>query len=178
MGLSQQLDCNMSAGLGIGQGMMVIGQVITAGCGNCLQLMVRQTASEMVTGGRKCIIELILGIIHLIHPENLFQTSFIEPAVVSHKRKSFNLRGYLFPDTRKNRSIFSIFFRQPVDLLAEPLIVFRLRMYQTIERVHNLPVTDDNHSNAAHAGTALIGCLEINCCKILHTLHIFVNANV
>ena len=91
----------MGTGLGIGQGMMVTGQVITAGCGNRLQLMVRQTAAEMVTGGRKCIMELILGIIHLIHSENLFQTSFIEPAVVSHKRKSFNLRGYLLPDTQK-----------------------------------------------------------------------------
>ena len=91
----------MSTGLGIGQGMMVIGQVITAGCGNRLQLMVRQTAAEMVTGGRKCIIELILGIIHPVHFENLFQTSFIEPAVVSHKRKSFNLRSYLFPDAQK-----------------------------------------------------------------------------
>ena len=59
--------------------------------------MVRQTAAEMVTGGRKCIMELILGIIHLIHPENRSQASFIEPAVVRHKRKSFNLRGYLFP---------------------------------------------------------------------------------
>ena len=91
----------MGTGFGIGQGMMVTSQVITAGCGNRLQLMVRQTAAEMVTGGRKCIMELILGIIHLIHSENLFQTSFIEPAVVSHKRKSFNLRGYLLPDTQK-----------------------------------------------------------------------------
>ena len=61
----------MGAGLCIGQGMMVIGQVITAGCGNRLQLMVWQTAAEMITGGRKGIMELILGIIHLIHFENL-----------------------------------------------------------------------------------------------------------
>ena len=97
--VSQQLDCNMSAGFRIGQSMMVIGQVITAGCGNRLQLMVRQTAAEMVTGGRKGIMELIFRIIHPIHPECRFQASFIEPAVVSHKRKSLNLRGYLFPDT-------------------------------------------------------------------------------
>ena len=99
--LSQQPDCYMSTGLGIGQGMMVIGQVITAGCGNRLQLMVRQTAAEMVTGGRKCIMKLILGIIHPVHFENLFQTSFIEPAVVCHKREALNLRGYLLPDTQK-----------------------------------------------------------------------------
>ena len=97
--LSQQLDCNMSAGFRIGQGMMVTSQVITAGCGNRLQLMVRQTAAEMVTGGRKCIMELIFRIIHPIHPECRFQASFIEPAVVCHKREALNLRGYLFPDT-------------------------------------------------------------------------------
>ena len=91
----------MSAGFRIGQGMMVIGQVITAGCGNHLQLMVRQTAAEMLTGGRKCIMELILGIIHPVQPECRFQTSFIEPAVMRHKRKSLNLRGYLLPDIHK-----------------------------------------------------------------------------
>ena len=99
--VSQQPDCYMGTGIGIGQGMMVIGQVITAGCDNRLQLMVRQTAAEMVTGGRKCIMELILGIIHPVHFENLFQTFFIEPAVVSHKRKSLNPRDYLLPDTQK-----------------------------------------------------------------------------
>ena len=96
----------MGTGFGIGQGMMVTSQVITAGCGNRLQLMVRQTAAEMLTGGRKCIMELILGIIHPVHFENLFQTSFIEPVVVSHKRKSFNLRGYLLPDTQKKAPEF------------------------------------------------------------------------
>ena len=98
----------MGAVFRIGQGMMVIGQVITAGCGNRLQLMVRQTASEMVTGGRKCIMELILGIIHLIHPENRSQTSFIEPAVMRHKRKSINLRGYLLPDTQKKHRNYPV----------------------------------------------------------------------
>ena len=98
----------MGTGLGIGQGMMVTGQVITAGCGNRLQLMVRQTAAEILTGGRKCIIELILGIIHPVHFENLFQTSFIEPAVVSHKRKALNLRGYLFPDTQKKHRNYPV----------------------------------------------------------------------
>lgn len=106
--LSQQPDCYMSTGLGIGQGMMVIGQVITTGCGNRLQLMVRQTAPEMLTGGRKCIIELILGIIHPVHFESLFQTSFIESAVVSHKRKALNLWGYLFPDTKKKHRNYPV----------------------------------------------------------------------
>mgnify|MGYP007105363682 FL=1 len=45
--LSQQPNCYMSTGFRIGQGMMVTSQVITAGCGNRLQLMVRQTAAEM-----------------------------------------------------------------------------------------------------------------------------------
>ena len=55
---------------------MVIGQVITAGCGNRLQLMVRQTAAEMPTGCRKGIIELILRIIHPVHFENLIDAAY------------------------------------------------------------------------------------------------------
>ena len=106
--LSQQHDRNMGTGLGIGQGMMVTGQVITAGCGNRLQLMVRQTAAEMVTGGRKGIMELIFRIIHPIHPECRFQASFIEPAVVCHKREALNLRGYLFPDTQKKHRNYPV----------------------------------------------------------------------
>ena len=72
----QQLDCNMGTGFGIGQGMMVIGKVITAGCGNRLQLMVRQTAAEMLTGCRKGNIELILRIIHPVHFENLIDAAY------------------------------------------------------------------------------------------------------
>ena len=98
----------MGTGFAIGQGMMVIGQVITTGSGNRLQLMVRQTAAEMLTGSRKCIMELILGIIHPVHSENLFQTPFIEPAVMRHKRKSLNLRGYLFPDTQKKHRDYPV----------------------------------------------------------------------
>jgi hypothetical protein len=37
----------MGTGFGIGQGMMVTSQVITTGCGNRLQLMVRQIFLSM-----------------------------------------------------------------------------------------------------------------------------------
>ena len=37
----------MGAGLGVGQGVVMILEVIAAGCGDCLKLMVRQPMAEM-----------------------------------------------------------------------------------------------------------------------------------
>ena len=58
----------MGASLSIGQGVVMIGQVITTGRCHCLQLVIRQTASVMPTRSRKRIIKLIVRVIHLIYP--------------------------------------------------------------------------------------------------------------
>ena len=148
--------------------MMVIGQVIAAHRRHSLELVVRQTAAEVPPGGRKSVIELIIRIIHLIHLEYLLQAAFIERAVMRPKRKALYHRRYLLPHVRKHWSIIRIFLGEPVHPLTEPLLVFRLRVNQAIESIHNPTPTNDYHSNAAHAGAAFVGGLEINCRKVFH----------
>ena len=102
-------------------------------------------------GSCEGVVKLIVRIVHLIYPEHLFQASFVEGAIVGHKRQPINHRGYLLPHIRKHRSVFRVLFRQPVNLPTEPLIVFRFRMDQAVERIHNPAIPDDYHSNTAHA---------------------------
>lgn len=158
----------MCTGLSVSQSVVVISQVIAASRCNCLQLVIQQTVAVMLTGGRKSVIELIVWVIHLIHFEHLFQAPFIEWAIVRNKRQTLNFRSNLLPDVREYRGVFSILLRKPVYLLTEPLIVFRLRVDQTVERVYNLATAYNHHPHAAHTGTALIGGLEIYCCEIFH----------
>ena len=42
----------MGTGLCVGEGVVVIGQIIAAGRCNRLQLVIRQTVAKMLTGGR------------------------------------------------------------------------------------------------------------------------------
>lgn len=151
----------MRTGLRVGQGVVVIDEVIAAGRSYGMQLVVGQAVTEMTAGCCQCIKKHIIRVVHLIHPEHLFQAAFIETAVMRHKRKALNHRGDFLPYVWERRGAFRIFLGEAVDLLTEPLIVLRLGVNQAVVRIHYLAITDDDHSNAADAGTTLIGCLEV-----------------
>ena len=151
----------MRTGLRIGKGVVVIGEVIAAGRSYGMQLVVGQAMTEMTAGCCQRIEKHIIRVVHLIHPEHLFQAAFIETAVMRYKRKPFNHRGDLLPHKWEYRGAFRILLGESVNLLAEPLIVLRLGVNQAVVRIHYLAITDDDHSNAADAGTTLIGALEV-----------------
>ena len=56
----------MGASLSIGQGVVMICQVITTSRCHCLQLVIRQTAAVMPTRSRKRIIKLIVRVIDTV----------------------------------------------------------------------------------------------------------------
>ena len=66
---------------------MVVHEIISAGCGDGLELMVRKTAAEMPSGSSEGVVELIVGIVHLIDPEDSLQTTFIKTPLVSYDRE-------------------------------------------------------------------------------------------
>ena len=82
----QQLHRYHGAGLCISKGVMVVHKVISAGCCDGLELMVRKTAAEKPSGSCEGIVELIVGIVHLIHPEDSLETPFVETGVMSNQR--------------------------------------------------------------------------------------------
>ena len=80
----QQPHRNIGAGLGIGEGMVVMLQMIAAGCCYGVQLVVGQTFSKMSARGDAGAMKLIIGIIHLIQLKNRFQAAFVKHAVMGH----------------------------------------------------------------------------------------------
>ena len=147
---------------------MVVHEVISAGCGDGLELMVRKPAAEVTSGSREGVVELVVGIVHLIDTEHGLEASFVETGVVRNEGEALDERFNLLPDVWEYRCIFSILRSKTVYLPAEPLVVLRFGMDETVERVHNLPVTHYHHSDGAYAGGLLVRRLEINSCKISH----------
>ena len=68
----------------IGQGMMVLRQVVSAAEGYCLQLMVGQVPAECKTGSAEGTMERVTGVLHAVGLEGGFQASFVKRTVVSH----------------------------------------------------------------------------------------------
>lgn len=158
----------MRTGLGVGQGVMMVRQVETAGSGHGLQLMVWEAAAESPPGRGQGVEEAIVRIIHLVHLEYCFQATLVETAVMRHQRQALQERSNLLPYIREDRSPVGILRTEPVHPPAEPLVVFRLRMYETVVGIYDLPSADDDDPHAAYAGGLLVRRFEIYGCKICH----------
>ena len=167
----QNLDRDVRTRFCIRQSVMMIRQIVAASSRYRLELVIRQTVAEMAAGSGQRIEELVIRVVHLVNSEHLFETAFIEGTVVRHKRQALDHRGYLLPHVRKHRSIFRILLRQPVDLLAEPLVILGLRMDEGVEGINDFSTPYYYHANATDTATLLVGCFEIYCCKISHIVH-------
>lgn len=62
----QNLPRNPSASLSIGQGMVVVDEMVAASLGYGMKLMVRQLLPKVLSRGTTGAIELIVGVIHLV----------------------------------------------------------------------------------------------------------------
>ena len=158
---SKEFLGDVGTGFCIRQSVMMARQVVPASRCHCLELMIRKAATEMPTGCGQCIVKNIVRIVHLVDPVNGLQAAFIEAGVVRHERVIFQQRMDLLPDLREHRCILRIFRAQAVHLAAEPLVVFRLRMDETVEGIHDDVIADDNHADAAHAARLLVRSLEV-----------------
>ena len=78
IGILQQLHCYRCTCLCIGEGVMMVHEVIPAGSGYGLELMVRKPAAEVASGSRQGVVELIVRVVHLIDPEHSLETSLVE----------------------------------------------------------------------------------------------------
>lgn len=141
---SKNPECYCCAGLRVCQGMMVLGELEPAGCGHGVQLVVWEAPAKVFSRGAERIVEFIVRIVHLIAAENGFQASFIESGIVRDQRQSLDEWFYPCPYAWKYRSIVGVVVTKAMYLLAEPLVVVRLWLYQRIEPVYHFP-TSHNH---------------------------------
>ena len=59
-----------------------------------MQLMVGEGIAELSAGCCKCVVESVVGIVHLIYSEYSFQASFVETGIVGNEGDG----GYLMAD--------------------------------------------------------------------------------
>lgn len=93
----QQFQCDGGAGFGIGQGVMMVHEVIAAGGCHCLQLVVWETMPEVPAGGGEGVLEFVVGVVHLIYAERGLQATLVEAGVVCHQGKALDEWGNFLP---------------------------------------------------------------------------------
>lgn len=76
----------MRTRFGICQGVVMSRQVIPAGGCYSLELMVGQAAAVNAARHSQGVVELVVRIVHLIHPEDLLEAAFIKGTVMRHER--------------------------------------------------------------------------------------------
>lgn len=164
----QQPQGYHGAGFGVGHGMVVVAQIVSAGFGHGMQLMVGQSFSKMSARGAAGAVENVVGIFHTVHLESGFEATLVEPAVVSHQRQSLDKRLHFGPHIGKNEGIESVVGTETVHLLAKPAVVIGFGADERIKSVGNLSITNHHHANRAHRRRVRIGRFKVYCCKILH----------
>lgn len=163
--LSKYFHRNLGAGLGVGQGVVVVFHTIAAGTGNGVQLVVGELPSEMPPRGPAGAVESVVGIVHLIDTEGRPQAPLVERAVVGHQGQSGDERLHLPPHVGERGGGVGVFVPQAVHLAAEPAVVVGLGVDERVECVGNHAAAHHHHSHAAHAAGVSVGGLEIYCCK-------------
>ena len=83
----------MGAGFGVGEGVVMMPQVVAASGGDGLELVVFQRPAEASPRCRQGIVEHVVGIVHLVDPEHGFQTRLVEACIVGHEWKALDQRG-------------------------------------------------------------------------------------
>jgi len=163
-------DChgNPCTRLGIGEGVVMVLERVTAGGRHGVQLVIRQLLSEMAARGTAGAIELVIRIIHLVGLEHGLEASLIEGTVVGHQGQSGDTWGDLLPNVGKERGGVGVGVPEAVHLLTEPRVVVGSGPDERVEGVGDEAAAHHHHAHAAHAAALSVGGLEVNSCKVFH----------
>lgn len=156
------------AGLGIGEGVVMVFKGVAAGGRHGMQLVVGQLQPEMAARGPAGAKELVVRIIHLIGLEHGLEAALIEGTVVGHQGQSGDAGRNLPPHVGKERRSVGIGVTEPMNLLAEPRIVVRSGADERVEGVGDEAATHHHHAHAANAAALSVGGLKVDSCKVVH----------
>ena len=166
---SEELQGDVGARLGVGQGIVVLSQVKSAVGGNGVQLMVGQLL-ELALGGHAGAVELIVRIIHLVATKHGLQAALVKGFVMGNERQPLNQGLDLGPNEREYGSIVGVLMAQAVYALAPVAVIVGFGLDKGIEGVGDFTVTHDDDPHRAHAGALAVGRLKVNRCKVSHLL--------
>ena len=164
----QYFHGNPCAGLGIGEGVVMVFKGVAAGGRHGMQLVVGQLRSEMAARGPAGAKELVVRIIHLIGLEHGLEATLIERAVVGHQGQSGDAGCYLSPHVWKERCGVGIGVTEPMNLLAEPRVVVGSGPDERVEGVGDEAAAHHYHAHAAHTAALSVGGLKVDSCKVVH----------
>ena len=159
---------NPCAGLGIGEGVVMVLEGVTTGGRHGMQLVVGEEATEMAARGPAGAKELVIRIIHLIGLEHGLEAALVERTVVGHQGQSGDAGRNLSPHLWEERSGVGVFMTQAVYLLTEPRIVVGCGPDEAVEGVGDEAAAHHHHTHAAYAAALSVGGLEVDSCKIVH----------
>ena len=168
--LSENLERNAGAGLGIGQRMVVVFEVEAAGGRNGMELVVGQAAAEDAARSAAGAVEAVAGIGHAVELEDGLEAPFVEGRVVGHEGQPLDAGGNLLPHGAEIGGIGRIGIAQAVDGGGEGAVVVGTGTDEAVERIDHLAAAHDHHAHRADAGALAVGRFEINGGKIGHGL--------
>ena len=157
----QNLSSNPCAGFGIGKGVVMVEQIIAAGCCHGVELIVGKQLAEVLSRGPISAVELIVRVIHLVAAHHGLEATLVEGAIMRHERQAFDERFNLSPDVWKHGRILGVGLGDAVDEGVPIEVIIGFGLNKRIERVHKLAFANDDHADAAHAGALVVGSFEV-----------------
>lgn len=164
----EDLEGDGCAGFGVGQGVVMLGEVEAAGGSYGVEFMVGET--EGAAGGCECAEKRILRVWHLVGLEYGAEASLVKGTIVSYKRKVFDLMCDFGPHLREMWCGVGVAASHAMYTSGEGGVVIGCGANETVELFHHLSVAYYHDAHAAYTGARAIGCLEIYSCKIFHTV--------
>ena len=168
----QQFSGYPGAGFGVGEGVVVVLQVIAAEGGDGVQLVVG-CMGEDAAGGLAGAVETVAGIVHLIAAHDGPQAAFVECLVVGDEGQAFYQGLYLPPHLGEDGGFVGVGTGEAVHAGVPIEIVVGLGLDEGIEGVDELTVAHDDDADAAHAGALVVGGLEVDGGEIEHGQGLF-----
>ena len=117
-----------SAGLGVGEGVVVVLEVEAAGGGDGVELVVPEVG-ELASRGTQGVEEDVARVVHLVGSEDGAQASLVEGAVVSHQWQPFNHWLNQRPHIGEDGCVVGIVAAQSVYPAAPVVVIVRLGLY-------------------------------------------------
>ena len=96
------------------------------------------------------------------------QTSFVETTIMCYERKASDTRKEFPPDLIEGGRRIRVPSRQAVHLGIEATVVVRQWAYQAVIGICDLATFDEDQTDATHATSLSIRCLEVYCYKCIH----------
>ena len=164
---SEDFPCYPCTRLGIGEGMVVVFHDVATGLRHGMQLVVGKQG-EVSACGTECVVEGVVGVIHLIDAKRRLEASLVKHLVVCDEGKPLDERLNLCPDVREDGSVVGVFVAQAVDLRAPIVVEIRLGLDERIERVFHFAIANDDNPHGTDGAAMEIGGFEVYGGKVFH----------